>query len=148
VIRAFTGAVIAATAALAGLWLMLAPFALGTQPPGPWNPATVTEFCTGAVVTLVGVLGAVAFAAAIRADLVARGLVAVRAREPEPTAPPPSSAELAALLTPLVEALREDLDALQNGWLKPEHGTRVNSSSATGPEALRNGSLTSPEDAR
>ncbi|MGI5268290.1 hypothetical protein ACQEUU_03990 [Nonomuraea sp. CA-218870] len=114
--RKFAGAVLAALAALAGLWLMIAPFALGTQPEGAsWNSATVTEFFTGLAVTVTGLTGAVAFAAAIRADLAARGLVKVRERgrepEPAPAAPQPSSGELAALLAPLVEALREDLDA-------------------------------------
>ncbi|MFG1947361.1 hypothetical protein [Nonomuraea sp. NPDC048826] len=124
-IRKFAGAVLAALAALAGLWLMVAPFALGTQPEGAaWNDATVTEFWTGLGVTVVGLAGAAAFAAAIHADLVARGLVTVRERkrepepQPAPAAPQTSSAELAALLAPLVEALREDLNGReqrQNG---------------------------------
>ncbi|MEV4104570.1 hypothetical protein AB0J42_30365 [Nonomuraea sp. NPDC049649] len=117
-IRKFAGAVVAALAALAGVWLMIAPFALGTQPSGAaWNTATLTEFCTGLGVTAVGVGGVAAFAAAIRAELVTRGLVTVRERKPEVVSPPTSSGELAALLAPLVEALREDLDGAgrQNG---------------------------------
>ncbi|MEV0149309.1 MULTISPECIES: hypothetical protein [unclassified Nonomuraea] len=124
-IRKFAGAVAAALAFLAGLWLMLAPFALGTQPSGDdWTDATTTEFFTGLGVAVVGLAGAALFASAIRETLVERGLVTVRQRpepepEPEPVpAPPvasgvpqPSSAELAALLAPLVEALRADLNA-------------------------------------
>ncbi|TDE54062.1 hypothetical protein E1295_15585 [Nonomuraea mesophila] len=115
-IRKFVGAVAASLAALAGLWLMIAPFALGTQPEtGDWTDTTRSEFFTGLGVAVVGLAGAIAFALAIHADLVARGLVEVRRREPEPEpvpapAPQTSSAELAALLAPLVEALREDLN--------------------------------------
>lgn len=116
-IRTFVGAVVAALATLAGLWLMIAPFALGTQPEdADWTNATRTEFFTGLGVAVVGLAGAVAFALAIHETLVARGLVEPRRKpepEPEPVAPPVpqqvSSAELAGLLAPLVEALREDL---------------------------------------
>ncbi|MFD1934839.1 MULTISPECIES: hypothetical protein [Nonomuraea] len=115
-IRRFVGAVAAALALLAGLWLMIAPFALGTQPEADdWIDATGTEFFTGLGVAVIGLVGVAAFAAAIHEDLVARGLVTVRQRapEPEPIAQPApagtSSAELATMLAPLVEALREDL---------------------------------------
>ena len=115
-IRKFVGSVTAALALIAGLWLMIAPFALGTQPENAdWTDPTVTEFYTGLGVALVALCGLVAFALAIREDLVARGLVTVRERrqpEPEPVAAPQaSSSDLAALLAPLVEALREDLKA-------------------------------------
>ncbi|MBF8187320.1 hypothetical protein ITP53_16585 [Nonomuraea sp. K274] len=118
-IRKFVGAVAAALAVLAGLWLMVAPFALGTQPEdSDWTDPTTTEFFTGLGVAVVGLVGVAAFVMAIYQDLVARGLVEVRQRQAEPEpAPEPvpatqetSSAELAALLAPLVEALREDLN--------------------------------------
>ncbi|MFI7708298.1 hypothetical protein [Nonomuraea sp. NPDC049480] len=115
-IRKFVGAVAAALATLAGLWLMIAPLALGTQPENAgWTDATTSEFFTGLGVAVVGLVGLVAFALALHEELVSRGLVAVRRRaepepEPVPAAPQTSSAELAALLAPLVEALREDLN--------------------------------------
>lgn len=117
-IRTFVGAVAAVLASLAGLWLMIAPFALGTQPESAdWSNPTITEFSTGLGVAVIGLAGAAAFAAAIYENLVTRGLVTVRRRAPEPEpapapAPAPtgaSSAELATMLAPLVEALREDL---------------------------------------
>ncbi|GAA3309811.1 hypothetical protein [Nonomuraea dietziae] len=115
-IRTFVGAVAAVLALLAGLWLMIAPFALGTQPESAdWSTSTITEFSTGLGVAVIGLAGAAAFAAAIYENLVTRGLVTVRRRAPEPEpAPAPgptgaSSAELATMLAPLVEALREDL---------------------------------------
>ncbi|MEV4111387.1 hypothetical protein [Nonomuraea sp. NPDC049695] len=116
-IRKFVGTVAAALAVLAGLWLMIAPFALGTQPEdADWTNATQSEFFSGLGVAVVGLIGAICFVAAIYEELVARGLVVVRQRRPEPepepvpAAPQASSAELATLLAPLVEALREDLN--------------------------------------
>lgn len=116
-IRKFVGAVAASLATLAGLWLMIAPFAVGTQSDDAgWTDPTTSEFFTGLGVAVVGLLGVVAFALAIHEELVARGLIAVRQRvaepepEPVPAGPQASSAELATLLAPLVEALREDLN--------------------------------------
>ncbi|MGW0807137.1 hypothetical protein [Nonomuraea sp. NPDC002799] len=118
-IRKFVGAVAAALAVLAGLWLTIAPFALGTQPEdADWTNATQSEFFTGLAVVVVGLIGAISFALAIYEDLVVRELVVVKPRraepepepEPVPVAPQASSAELATLLAPLVEALREDMN--------------------------------------
>lgn len=120
-IRKFVGAVTAALALIAGLWLMIAPFALGAQPEGAdWTDPTKSEFFTGLGISVVALAGAGAFAAAIYAELVARGLVTVRQRpaEPEPAPAAPagaSSADLATMLAPLVEALREDMKVRQNG---------------------------------
>ncbi|WP_431920586.1 hypothetical protein [Nonomuraea jabiensis] len=116
-IRKFVGAVAAALAVLAGLWLMIAPFALGSQPEdADWTDITRSEFFTGLGVAVVGLIGAICFVLAIYEELVVRGLVVVRQRRPEPepepvpAAPQASSAELASLLAPLVEALREDMN--------------------------------------
>lgn len=123
-IRKFVGGVAATLALIAGLWLMIAPFALGTQAEGAdWTDPTKSEFFTGLGVAIVGLIALGAFAAAIYEDLVVRGLVTVRQRVPEPEQAPAaaapagtSSAELATLLAPLVEALREDM-AGKNGNL-------------------------------
>ncbi|WP_336212545.1 hypothetical protein [Nonomuraea sp. LPB2021202275-12-8] len=124
-IRKFVGAVVAALAFMAGLWLMIAPFALGTQPENAdWTGTTTSEFFTGLGVVVVALAGAAAFAAAIHEELAGRGLVTVRERRPEPepepapAVPETSSAELATMLAPLVEALRQDLETpprRQNG---------------------------------
>ena len=82
-IRRFTGALAAALGLLAGLWLMLAPVALGTQPKGldsDWNDPTMTEFVTGAAIAFVGLVGLIAFAMAIREELARRGVVSGAAR--------------------------------------------------------------------
>ena len=132
-IRTFMGAVMAGLAFMAGLWLMIAPFALGAQPENAsWTSATASQFWTGLGVAVVALAGVAAFVTAIRDELVTRGLVEVR--KPEPTPPPAvpspetSSSELATLLAPLVEALREDLNhrpARRNGSA-PLVGTEEN----------------------
>ncbi len=139
-IRTFMGAVMAGLAFMAGLWLMIAPFALGAQPENAsWTGATTSQFFTGLGVAVVALAGVAAFVAAIHGELVTQGLVKVRKPNPAPAlAPVPtptpsssptptssptltptsspspspemSSSELAALLAPLVEALREDLN--------------------------------------
>lgn len=124
-IRTFMGAVMAGLAFMAGLWLMIAPFALGAQPENAsWTGATTSQFYTGLGVAVVALAGVAAFAGAMRAELVTRGLVEVRKPEPVPVPVPvaapveTSSSELATLLAPLVEALREDLShrpGRQNG---------------------------------
>ncbi len=135
-IRTFMGAVMAGLAFMAGLWLMIAPFALGAQPENAsWTGATTSQFFTGLGVAVVALAGVAAFVAAIHGELVTQGLVKVRKPNPAPVptptpsssptptsspsptpmsspspSPEMSSSELAALLAPLVEALREDLN--------------------------------------
>ncbi|MEV4390745.1 hypothetical protein [Nonomuraea sp. NPDC049607] len=129
-IRKFVGAVAAALAVMAGLWLMIAPFALGTQPENAdWADPTTTEFFSGLGVTVFGLVGVVGFVLAIHEELVVRGLVAVKQRvkpepepEPVPVAPQASSAELASLLAPLVEALREDMHNPSRGGEHRQNG--------------------------
>ncbi|WP_157548158.1 SPW repeat protein [Nonomuraea candida] len=131
-IRTFVGAVAATLAMLAGLWLMIAPFALGTQPEdADWTNATQSEFFSGLAVAVVGLAGAIAFALSIYEELVTRGLVVPkqRAAEPEPepepvpaAAPQASSADLAGLLAPLVEALREDLNTARHSGEHRQNG--------------------------
>jgi hypothetical protein len=139
-IRTFMGAVVAGLAFVAGLWLMIAPFALGAQPENAsWTGATTSQFFTGLGVAVVALAGAAAFVAAIHGELVTQGLVKVRKPNPAPVptptptsspspSPAMSSSELTALLAPLVEALREDLNhrpGRQNGST-PLVGTEEN----------------------
>ncbi|NUP01441.1 MAG: hypothetical protein HOV96_37670 [Nonomuraea sp.] len=127
-IRKFVGAVAAALAILAGLWLMIAPFALGTQPENAdWTDPTTTEFFSGLGVAVLGLVGVIGFVLAIYEELVVRGLVTVKQRpepepEPVPAAPQASSAELASLLAPLVEALREDMNNPSRGGEHRQNG--------------------------
>ncbi|MGH9131338.1 MAG: hypothetical protein ACRDWV_06615 [Acidimicrobiales bacterium] len=64
-------------AALAGGWLMVAPFALGYRPAGAaWNHPTEVDFWTGVGVVAVGLVGIMVSVAALRSDLRARGALA------------------------------------------------------------------------
>lgn len=149
-IRRFVGAVAAAVGLAAGLWLMLAPIALGTQPAGldsDWNDPTMTEFATGAAVAFVGLIGLIAFAMAIHGEAVRRGLIgrpaaratdtapeaeyggrhaesAVRETEAVPSEAPAVSEDerVADLLAPLVRALAEDMGSAEGRATPPANG--------------------------
>lgn len=115
-------------AALAGGWLILAPFALGYRPPGaPWNHPTEVDVWTGVGVVVVALVALAACLAGMQGELTARGVIRPRASRAErralraaasagaspaadpPTGPSPSPAELRDLLAPLVQALLSDL---------------------------------------
>lgn len=117
--RRLVGAVAAMLAVVAGLWLVLAPFALGFQPDGAdWSDQTWTDVGTGAGLGLVGLVGLLASATALYQHLVDHGLVTRRPRqlarapqdEPYGRQPPGSDGELTALIGPLVAALTQDLE--------------------------------------
>lgn len=127
-VRRLAGAVVASLGLMAGLWLMLAPFALGTQPEGKdWTDPTITQFFTGLGFAAVGLIGVLAFVAALRAELIARGLVTVRVPAPEPQPEPQAAAapvadqDLTALLAPLAAALVEEMEQRGNA----PHGDRT-----------------------
>ncbi|MQA04017.1 MAG: hypothetical protein GEV07_15250 [Streptosporangiales bacterium] len=116
--RRLVSAVAAALAAMGGLWLVLAPFALGSQPKGAdWTDQTWTDVSTGAGLAFVGLVGLLASATALRQHLLDRGLVTPRPRhapvpQPAPATEPAGGAdtELKALVGPLVAALTQDLE--------------------------------------
>jgi hypothetical protein len=119
VTRYLTGLVTAVLAGCAGGWLMLAPFALGTQPAATtWTDATRVEFFTGLGVAVLAALVLLAWAIAwvrrLRTDGALPGPtphvtdgqpIAVAAA----TGEPPTVAELHDVLAPLVAALAADL---------------------------------------
>lgn len=96
-------------AALAGGWLILAPFAFGYRKAGAaWNHPTEVDFWTGAGVVAVALVALVASAAGVRAELRLRGALpprvsladrrAQKAAARAAAAPaPPGPAEAAAL---------------------------------------------------
>jgi len=147
-IRRFAGALAAALGLIAGLWLMLAPFALGTEPNGidgsDWSDPTITEFVTGIVVAAIGLIGLIAFAAALYDEVVRRNTARVEA--PRAGESMPATAARAAadqghaggearpgapdteLLGPLVQALVEDLRTEQ----EPERAGHARRAAAWG----------------
>lgn len=126
--RRLVGAAASGIAVLAGLWLVLAPFALGIQRKDvDWTDQTWTDVATGGGLVLLGVIGVAASAAALSQHLLETGLVKPRLRHapaPEPapadTRPPAqepegTDGELKALLGPLVSALAQDMERDRNG---------------------------------
>lgn len=113
--RRLTGIVASVLVLLAGAWLVLAPFALGTQPSGEdWVDATFVDVWTGIGLAVVGLVGVVAFAAALYQHLTERGLVvrpvpAQAAEQPAVEQAAAPADDLNALVAPLVAALTEDL---------------------------------------
>ncbi|MGH3095768.1 MAG: hypothetical protein ACRDMV_07170 [Streptosporangiales bacterium] len=118
--RRLAGAIAATVVLLTGLWLVLAPFALGIQPSGKdWSDETMTDVWSGIGLGVVGLVGLVAFVLAIRQHLVDAGIVHTRVRPqhapPAPAGPPPAepasgSSELRELLAPLIAALSDDMN--------------------------------------
>lgn len=118
--RRLAGAVASCLALLAGLWLILAPFALGIQPSNTdWKDETLTDFWSGVGLGALGLIGLIAFAAALARAVREQGLVAPRrTAAPAEPAPTPAAApaeqaqtsDLDQLLAPLITALTEDLN--------------------------------------
>src|SRR5215469_14187689 len=109
---------------LSGGWLILAPFALGYQPYGAdWASQTTTDVATGIPVAAVGLIGFVAFFAALLGALRAAGVIAARPRpvaqapgmfQPQPLAtlvPATTQSDLDRTLSTLAAALAADLNA-------------------------------------
>lgn len=117
--RRLVGAIAGGIVLLTGAWLVLAPFALGFQPSGKdWTDETLTDVWTGIGLGVVGLIGIVAFVAALRQHLVERGLVTPRRRPvaaapAAPAQPAPEAAgrsELDSLIAPLIAAITEDIN--------------------------------------
>lgn len=121
--RRLAGAVVATAVLLTGLWLVLAPFALGTQPSGKdWTDLTLTDVWSGIGLGVVGLAGLTAFILAIREHLLDAGVLRVAKPQhapPAPAAPPQAeepasgSGELRELLAPLIAALSDDMNREQ-----------------------------------
>jgi hypothetical protein len=119
--RRLTGAVASSLVLLTGLWLILAPFALGIQPEDvAWKDETLTDVWSGIGLGALGLIGVITFAAALVQCLREGGLIArqnarspadsgARASTPESAPPPAPSSDLDRLLAPLIEALTSDL---------------------------------------
>lgn len=107
----FVGIVGALLGALAGAWLMVAPFALAYQPEGAdWADPTFVDFWTGLGLLIVSVVGLISYASGLVEELRRRGILQRRVYE-EPAAPAARSQQEAALeqtLTRLLAAMLKD----------------------------------------
>jgi hypothetical protein len=113
-----------ATVALIGIWLVLAPFAVGYQPDGAgWVDATLIGVVTGGVLIVLGLGTLLVLALGLRDEARRHGIDPVTSAEPievdpapeDPTGEGPAAedpaegAELQTVLAPLAAALLEDL---------------------------------------
>jgi hypothetical protein len=121
----------AAAIALTGVWLIIAPFAVGYQPEGAdWIAATLIGVATGAALIVLGLVTLIVLATTIRAEAHRRGLLPTSDVGAGPTERPDEAlsghddelaagpADLESVLAPLAAALLEDL---RNGHETREH---------------------------
>jgi hypothetical protein len=118
------GMVASLVIALAGGWLILAPFALGYQPYGAdWTSQTVNNFAMGIPVAVVALISFALFFYSLLGALRAAGVITARPRpvaqttapyQPQVTPPQavaPSQSDLDRTLATLATALAADLTA-------------------------------------
>lgn len=149
--RRLIGATASLLALLAGLWLVLSPFALGFQPEdADWTDATLTDVWTGLGLALLGLAGVIVFALAIRGALIRGGHLAprpARSTAPEQTLPADHAAgadrsrEMDAMLAPLIAALTRDLETedASRRTPHPEYGRSAASTSSSSSAASTEG---------
>ena len=118
----FVGAVGALLAALAGVWLMLAPFALAYQNSGAdWADPTYVDFWTGLPLVVISVAGLILFVLGLVEELRRRGIMqrpyAAPAEQSQSPAPesgaqsgaPSAQSNMEQVLMPLVTAMLKDM---------------------------------------
>ena len=114
------GAVGALLGALAGAWLMLAPFALAYQSSGAdWADPTFVDFWTGLPLLVVSVVGLILYVSGLVEELRRRGIMRRPYAEPAgqqqaPDQPPDNASgsdnnNMEQILLPLVTAMLKDM---------------------------------------
>ena len=113
------GATGALLGALAGVWLMLAPFALAYQGSGAdWADPTYVDFWTGLPLLVVSLVGSILYISGLVEELRRRGIVrrpyAAPAGQPQAQGPPQANASnqdnnMEQVLLPLVNAMLKDM---------------------------------------
>jgi hypothetical protein len=119
------GATGALLGALAGAWLMLAPFALAYQNSGAdWADPTFVDFWTGLPLLVVSVVGVILYVSGLVEELRRRGIM--RRPYAEPAGQPQAQGEPSAadsgsennmeqVLLPLVTAMLKDMQERDRG---------------------------------
>jgi hypothetical protein len=112
------GATGALLGALAGVWLMLAPFALAYQCSGAdWADPTYVDFWTGLPLLVVSLVGSILYISGLVEELRRRGIVrrpyAAPAEQPQAQGSPQANASnqdnMEQVLLPLVTAMLKDM---------------------------------------
>jgi hypothetical protein len=117
------GATGALLGALAGAWLMLAPFALAYQSSGAdWADPTFVDFWTGLPLLVVSVVGVILYVSGLVEELRRRGIMRRPYAEPafqaqgEPSAADSGSENnMEQVLLPLVMAMLKDMQERDRG---------------------------------
>ena len=130
------GATGALLGALAGAWLMLAPFALAYQNSGAdWAEPTFVDFWTGLPLLVVSVAGVILYVSGLVEELRRRGIM--RRPYAEPAGQPQASVEpsngatgsdnnMEQVLLPLVTAMLKDMQERDRGRQETHHETSNN----------------------
>ena len=118
-VKYFVGAVGALLGALAGAWLMLAPFALAYQRSGAdWADPTYVDFWTGLPLMVVSLVGLGLYVSGLVEELRRRGIMrrpyAAPAQQPQASGAPEGNApssenNMEQILLPLVTAMLKDM---------------------------------------
>lgn len=137
----------ATTVTLIGVWLVVAPFAVGYQPEGAeWADATIIGVVSGGAVTLLGLLALLVAFGALRGEVRRRGLApsirpepAQRDREVEADTADEQphtvhTGDLDTILSSLAAAL---LDDVRNGQADPDPRATPAAHTTTTPAAHR-----------
>jgi len=122
-IKYVIGATGALLGALAGAWLMLAPFALAYQSSGAdWADPTFVDFWTGLPLLVVSVVGVILYVSGLVEELRRRGIMRRPYAEPagqaqgEPLAADSGSENnMEQVLLPLVTAMLKDMQERDRG---------------------------------
>jgi hypothetical protein len=130
------GATGALLGALAGAWLMLAPFALAYQNSGAnWADPTYVDFWTGLPLLVVSVVGLILYVSGLVGELRRRGIMRRPYAEPagqrQASVEPSNGAtgsdnNMEQVLLPLVTAMLKDMQERDRGRQETHHETSNN----------------------
>jgi hypothetical protein len=125
------GATGALLGALAGAWLMLAPFALAYQNSGAdWADPTFVDFCTGLPLLVVSMAGVILYVSGLVEELRRRGIMRRPYAEPagqlQASVEPSNGAtgsenNMEQVLLPLVTAMLKDMQERDRGRQEEAH---------------------------
>ena len=136
------GAAGALLGALAGLWLMLAPFALAYQGSGAdWADPTYVDFWTGLPLLVVSVAGSILYVSGLVEELRRRGIMrrpyAAPAEQPQGSPQANASSQennMEQVLLPLVTAMLKDMQERERDGARQQSPDDVTQPQNTGEE--------------
>jgi hypothetical protein len=136
------GATGALLGALAGVWLMLAPFALAYQGSGAdWADPTFVDFWTGLPLLVVSLVGSILYVSGLVEELRRRGIMrrpyAAPAEQPQGSPQANASSQennMEQVLMPLVTAMLKDMQERDRDGARQQSPDDVQQPQNTGEE--------------